>query len=115
MVTRRCKICGKQYEVCPTCRSVKTFASWRLLVCDPQEYQLFTVLSQYDLDKDAVCASDAIKQIGISDEDIKKYIPSVQKQISEIKSKLEAIKAQENKNKSKKAKQKPITSEEPDD
>lgn len=112
MAVRKCKICGKEYKVCPTCRSVKTFAPWRLLVCNPQEYQLYVTLSQYDVDQDVNSALSAIRQIGITDEDIQTYIPSVQKQIAVIQSKQQET--QETTTATKKAKRKSV-SKQPDD
>lgn len=90
MATRICKICGREYRVCPTCKAVKSFAPWRLLVCDPQEYQLFATLSQYDYDKNAKDAASAMDMIGIDDTTIKTYIPEVQQQIAEIRNRTKA-------------------------
>ena len=63
MVTRKCKICGKSYQVCPTCETVKSFMPWRTLVCSLEEYQVFSILSDYLCNKDAVTAAiNAIQQ-----------------------------------------------------
>lgn len=84
MVTRSCAICGKDYEVCPTCESVRTFTPWRTLVCCATEFVLFETLSKFDCDKNAVEANDVLKQLDITD--IDKYLPHVQKQITDIRS-----------------------------
>lgn len=93
MTTRKCKICGKEYKVCPSCKAVRSFAPWRLLTCDPQEYQLFTILSKYDLDKDAACALESMDNIGIKQNQVDTYLPSVQNQISEIQKAVKSIAA----------------------
>lgn len=84
MVTRTCAICGKRYETCPTCESVRTFTPWRTIVCCSTEFVLFEALSKFDYDKNAAEADNVLKQLDIGD--VSSYLPEVQKQINDIRS-----------------------------
>lgn len=95
MVIKECVICGNKYKVCPTCEKVATFSPWRTLVCCADEYMIYSVLSQYDNDKNADMAADGLDHVGLSKKTIATYRPSVKKQIAEI---YKLRKAKENKN-----------------
>lgn len=83
-VTRTCKICGNKYKVCLTCESVRTFTPWRTIVCDPQEYLLFAILSKHSTDGDSIVAADDIASLGFTKTKIKTFLPNIQRQIAEI-------------------------------
>lgn len=84
MVTRKCKICGKSYQVCPTCETVKSFMPWRTLVCSLEEYQVFSILSDYLCNKDAVTAAKSLDGLKLSKKTIKGYMPDIQKEIAGV-------------------------------
>lgn len=84
MVTRKCKICGKPYQVCPSCSTVKSFTPWRTLVCSLEEYQVFSILSDYICNKDVETAAHALDNLKLSKRTIKGYMPDIQKEISNI-------------------------------
>lgn len=84
MITRICKICGKKYKVCPTCEGIKTFTPWRTLVCDPQEFMLFEILSRHTLDHNSVVAAERIRTLEFSSSRIKSFLPEIQDQMKAI-------------------------------
>jgi len=43
----RCAICGKEYEVCSTCASIKSFTPWRTIVDNINCYGIHTALRDY--------------------------------------------------------------------
>ena len=84
MIIKECVICGNKYKVCPTCEKVATFSPWRTLVCCADEYMIYSILSQYDNDRDADVAAKGLDRIGLSKKTIATYRPSVKNQITEI-------------------------------
>ena len=84
MVTRVCKICGKEYDICPTCEQIRTFTPWRRVVCDAKEFIIYTTLSKYDLDKDAKEAVESFDNLGLTKKEIRTFIPAVRKSILDI-------------------------------
>lgn len=90
MVTKVCKICGKSYDVCPACESVRTFAPWRTIVCSSREFILYELLSEYDLKKDAEHFSKVFKTLDITDAMVDTYRTDVRNRIYEINSLVSA-------------------------
>lgn len=84
MAKRNCKICGKEYKVCPTCATVRTFTPWRMVTCSQTEFLVYELLSKYDLDKDIEAAGAALEKLGIDDKVADTYLPSVSTVIHSI-------------------------------
>lgn len=80
-----CRVCGKEYDVCPTCASVRTYTPWRTICDTSQHYQIWVIVDQY---KKGVIGKTAarkmLQRVRIKVGDAKGYIPAVRDMIQEI-------------------------------
>lgn len=80
-----CRVCGKEYEVCHTCASVKTYTPWRTICDTPQHFKIWVIVDQYK--KGIVSKTEAKKMLQrsrIKVSDAAGLLPAVRDIILEI-------------------------------
>lgn len=77
----RCKVCGRPYEACYSCEKDR---GWRMHTDTAEHYQILCILMDYKIHKDAECAYQALKKIGVDLNDTSGYEPSVTVLFEEI-------------------------------
>lgn len=87
-----CRICGKEYEVCPTCAEVKQYTPYRIICDTPKHFQLYTLIREY---REGVVtpleAKRELEQIGVSKAELKTLIQSVQDFVKEVRAVKEPV------------------------
>ena len=78
---RNCKVCGASYKTCYSCEKER---SWRLHTDTHEHYYIWTVLMEYQANRDAKQAYRALRKRGIDLRDTAGYLPSVQALLAEI-------------------------------
>lgn len=79
--TKRCKVCGKEYELCVSCEKTH---SWKVHTDNPEHYYIFITLMQYQTDHNAKSAYRALRKRGVDFNKTDEYLPSVQRLMAEI-------------------------------
>lgn len=81
VLVSKCKVCGAEYESCPTCGKYK---SWHAHTDTEEHYYILTVLMDYKRDWDAERAHRALKKRNIDIDAVDDYVPSVQSLFAKI-------------------------------
>ena len=82
ITNRTCKVCGKEYRYCNTCR-VKD-PSWKIL-CDTEEcLEVFEALSDYSLNKNTNVVTKVLKKYNATTKDKYAKYKEVSNYIDEI-------------------------------
>lgn len=79
----KCKICQKEYEYCPSCKSNKSYHSWRSYADTTNCYKIFMILRDSALGN--ISHNEAKLQLSkcdLSQRD--NYFPRIRTQINEI-------------------------------
>lgn len=77
-----CRICGKSYHLCQSCRKQTAFQSWRT-VCDTAEhYKIYLAIHTYTVTRDKERAKQALSACDLSEsETFSSEIQTVMKHI----------------------------------
>jgi len=79
----KCKICGNEYEYCPSCKNIKSFHSWRRYADTQNCYKIFMILRDSALKN--ISANEAKLQLQKCDlSQCTNYYPMIKNQINEI-------------------------------
>lgn len=82
-----CRICGIEYEVCPTCAETKMYTPWRIICDTATHYQIWLIIRQY---KEGIISKETARErftsLKIKKSDYENFIPSVRQVIDEINS-----------------------------
>lgn len=87
-VVNRCKVCGTEYEYCPTCGVRK---SWHAHTDTEEHYYIFGVLMDYRVHGDADRAYHALEKRSIDVTADSGFVPSVQTLFAEIAEAVTAV------------------------
>lgn len=80
-----CRICGKEYTVCPVCESTRTRTPWRIITDTAAHYKIWLAVSQYKsgvIDKST--AKEILDNVKLSKNELETFIPAVQEIINAI-------------------------------
>lgn len=81
MAIRHCRLCGAEYDCCVACEKLR---SWRAVTDTADHYYILGVLMEYQSNRDAKSAREALEQRGVSVKDAKKFLPGAKKLAEEI-------------------------------
>ena len=81
MSIRKCRVCGKEYEVCPACKRTN---GWNNLTDTEDHYRILIALMDYKSDGNADMAREWLELCDVDFRDTTGYLPSVAKLIEEI-------------------------------
>lgn len=82
-----CRICGKEYDVCPTCAEIKVYKPYRMYFCGETHYKVWMTLKQYKEGIiDPSTAKEQLTELRLSAKDVLAFIPSVKELYKGIKS-----------------------------
>lgn len=85
-----CKICGKGYHVCNTCKTQKTFKAWRSVTDTIDHFLIFSAIHGYTVTKNKDQAKAELQSCDLSGlESFNSEIKSVIKEIMQEPSKIE--------------------------
>lgn len=85
-----CKICGKGYHVCNTCKNQKVFKAWRSVTDTIDHFLIYSVIHDYTVSKNKEHTKTELKNCDLTDmENFKPEIKSVIKEIMQESSKVE--------------------------
>lgn len=85
-----CKICGKGYHVCNTCKTQKTFKAWRSVTDTIDHFLIYSAIHNYTVSKNKELAKTELEKCDLTDmENFKPEIKSVIKEIMQASSKVE--------------------------
>lgn len=93
--TVKCSICNKEYEVCNSCKSQKTFKPWRTVTDTIEHYKIYMAVHGYTVSKNKKKAKDELEKCNLSG--IEKFNPEIKKVIKEILAKPKVTKTVLNK------------------
>lgn len=77
-----CVVCGKEYDVCLSCKDQNKIKPWRSIADSAECYKIFLVLTQYN--NGYVTKEEAKKQLETITFNKKDFKESVQEKINEI-------------------------------
>lgn len=87
MATNRtwCRVCGKAYDVCPHCATVRYYTPWRTICDTAQHYQIWVIVDQYKKGiLDRAAAKRMLQKHRVRASDWKGYLPPVRDTVQEI-------------------------------
>lgn len=78
----KCIVCGKEYDVCLSCKNVKSYRPWRT-VCDSiDHYKIHLVLSDHT--NGFITSEEAKEQLSSIKFDADELLPALKEHIDEI-------------------------------
>lgn len=79
--TRRCAICGVEYEICVSCEKTH---SWRVHTDTAAHYEYLCILMEYKVKRDAEKAYKALTERGLDFNEVDSFMPGAKALAEEI-------------------------------
>lgn len=77
-----CKICGKGYHVCNTCKNQKVFKAWRSVTDTVGHFLIYSVIHNYTITKNKELAKNELEKCDLTG--LKNFRPEIKSVIEEI-------------------------------
>lgn len=81
-INARCKICGKGYHICNSCRKSQRTNPWQTVTDSMEHYKIYLAVHHYTVSGDKTTAAAELQNCDLSGQE--SFLPEIQSAIKEI-------------------------------